>query len=244
MQIILSLSFIVVLYLGLELAIIYFRFKTLPQLQAIDQSDKTLGKGTVIRYIAAGDSTAAGLGASRAEKSYSYRIASFLAQTHQVEYRNIAETGLKTQDVLEKQLSLIIDYRPDVISISMGGNDSTHMLSKNKIFQNYKSIINRLKTGTTAHIYITDTQHYMSKIPKFWIARILPWLYIRILQLRYDNLNDRILALEDERVKIINIFGHAPFKNRRAYYATDYYHPNDEGYENWAAEFIKKINAK
>jgi acyl-CoA thioesterase-1 len=232
---------ILILYFGVEFGIFYYKYSHLPALPKIDQSDKTLGSGPVLRYIAAGDSTSVGEGASGFEKSYAYQIAQYLAKTNTVEYRNIGVVGYKTADVLRNQVDTIIAYKPDVVTISIGPNDATHLVSANKILANYKAIIEKLESQTLAKIYITN-------IANFYGANILPWLYIYLIEYRDQKLNQQLTALEDDRVKIVNIhdFGwnQPPYKNRSKTYAADWFHPNDLGYQNWTAAFLSKIQAK
>src|SRR4051794_27487974 len=96
-----------VLYVGVEFAILYYRENHLPQLPATNISDTVLGSGPALRYIAAGDSTGVGRGASGPNKTYTYQVAQYLAKNHTVEYRNISVIGYKSADVLESQIQQI-----------------------------------------------------------------------------------------------------------------------------------------
>ncbi len=227
---------IIAAYIALELGVFWYRYKTLPELPAIDQSSKTFGHGPALRYIAAGDSTGVGVGASEAENTYPYKVAEFLGQTHTVEYKNIAVKGFRTEDVINKQLETIVAYNPDIITISIGANDATHLASSKKVLDNYKTIIGELEKRTTAKIYITD-------VANFHGASVLPWFYISLLEFRSSGLNKHILQLEDARVKIVNIhdFGWSNYPDMSKTYAADHFHPNDIGYENWANAFLDKI---
>jgi acyl-CoA thioesterase I len=228
---------VLILYFGVELAIFYYRETHLPVLPKIDQAQRTLGSGPALKYIAAGDSTGVGYGASDETKTYTYQVAQFLAKNHTVEYRNISVVGAKTEDVLQNQISQIIAYQPDIITISIGPNDATHLVSENKIISNYKNIIAQLEQGTKAKIYITD-------IANFKDASVLPWFYYYLLEYRSSYINPKILALEDTRTKIVDIhnFGWANY-NRPKTYAADNFHPNDLGYQNWTNAFLNKISS-
>jgi len=229
---------ILVLYLVYELAAFAYRCYHVPALTSIDQSNRTLGNGPALRYIAAGDSTGVGYGASSVEATYTYKIAQFLAEDHAVEYRNISVSGYETGDVLEEQVPQIIAWRPDVVTISMGANDATHLVSSEKILENYKTIISELEKGTAAKIYLTD-------IPNFSGATILPWLYDEFLEYRSRQINPSLLALADPRVKIVDIYNFGwsapPYNDRAATYAADHFHPNDLGYQNWADAFLNAM---
>jgi acyl-CoA thioesterase-1 len=230
---------LIIFYVLTELGIFYYRTTHIPRLPTIDQSDKVFGNGPILRYIAAGDSTAVGYGASGVEKTYPYQIAQFLAKSRTVEYKNISVIGYKTQDVLEKQVNEIIAYKPDVVTISMGPNDATHLVSSEKVLNNYKVIISKLEQGTRAKIYITDVANFNG-------ATILPWFYIKFIEYRSSRLNQKIATLASDRVRIINIhdFGwnSLPYIDRKKTYAADHFHPNDLGYQNWANAFLDQIS--
>ena len=203
---------------------------------SIVQSDQNFGTGGALRYIAAGDSTAVGEGASSVEHTYTYKVAEKLSENSAVAYRNVGVRGAKTQDVLDKQLAQIINFNPDIVTISIGANDTTHLVSSEQIYQNYQEIIKRLTTETKAKIYITD-------VPSFAGAQLLPYVAIAVLENKSAKLNPKLLALENDRVKIIDIhnFGWDKFPDRSVTYSLDYFHPSDVGYENWTDAFLSKI---
>jgi len=227
---------LVIAYAAIEAGVFLYKYKHLPDLKTPDQNEKSFGNGGSIRYIAAGDSTAVGIGATSLETTYPYQVAAFLAKSHVVDYKNIAVGGYTTKDVLEKQVQDIIEFKPDIVTISMGGNDATHLVFESQIIANYKSIISLLEKQTSAKIYITD-------IPHFNGARLLPWFYISLLEFRSGYINPKLLALSDDRTKIINIhdFGWSNYPDLQLTYSADHFHPNDTGYANWAKAFINSI---
>ena len=194
------LNFIFVLLI-IYFAFVYGRYKYVvvrADLPQIKQSDRTIGAGAPLRYIAAGDSTAVGEGASSVEKTYTYRLADFLAQKYLVDYHNMAVVGDKTSDLVQNQLPAIIAFNPDIVTISVGANDINHWVASDQILANYKTIIATLTTKTTAKIYITD-------IPGLQNAKILPFWYRSWIDWRAKKLNLELLALETDRVKFIDI---------------------------------------
>jgi acyl-CoA thioesterase I len=202
----------------------------------LTQMDKTFGQGQSLKYMAAGDSTAFGEGASVIEKTYAYRVAEHLSQTNQVSYKNIAVVGSTTASLIENQIPQIIAYQPDVVTISIGANDRTHLASNNAILKNFQTIIQTLQEKTQAKIYITD-------IPNFNGAELLPAAYIAWLEHQSKTLNPKIKQLENDRVKIVDIhdFGWSQFPDMSVTYAADNFHPNDLGYDNWTNAFLSKI---
>jgi lysophospholipase L1-like esterase len=231
-----TLIYLIAFYISFELVLFVIKYVQIPNLPAIDQTDKTLGQGQTLKLIVTGDSAGVGKGASKTENTFAYRIAQNLSETKRIEYRNIAVSGYKTADVINHQLSDIANYKPDIIVISISGNDATHLVSSNTILSNYRTIIKKLTNETTAKIYITN-------IPHFDDADVLPWFYRRLLEYRSDKINKQIVSLEESRVKIINIhdFGWENFSDLKKTYAADHFHPSDLGYENWANAFLDKI---
>jgi acyl-CoA thioesterase-1 len=203
------------------------------------QPDGVAGTGPALSYLAAGDSTAVGLGASSYPKTYTYQLFQELSKSNKVSYKNIAVSGAKTQDLIDKQLTQIIQQNPDVITISIGANDLNHLVASNKILDNYKTIVDALTNQTHAKIYITS-------IAALKNAKILPWWYRHLIDLRAGSLNKEIAKLESDRVKIINIreFGWDRYPDIQATFAADHFHPSDLGYQNWRDAFLDKILKK
>jgi len=217
------------------LLVFYYKETHLPKLPTIDQTEKTFGTGPALKYVAAGDSTGVGYGASDVTKTYTYQVAQYLAKNHTVDFKNISVVGAKTADVPNSQVGKIIAENPDVVTISIGPNDATHLVSQKQILSNYKAVIQKLEQGTTAKIYITD-------IANFDDATILPWFYRDLLEYRSAQMNHKILALEDSRTKVVDIFNFGwQDYNRAQTYADDHFHPNDLGYQNWTNAFLSKL---
>ena len=193
-------------------------------LTMIEQEDKIFGEGEELRFIVAGDSVALGLGASSVENTFTYRVAESLGKKNKIVYKNIAVKGTKTSDIIEEQLNAIIAFNPDIIVITIGGNDATHLKSKESILDNYNKIIKKLESETDAKIY-------MSNIPNFNGIKPLPKWYINIIEGKSSKVNPKIQALSTERVTIINVHD-----RRREVLITenplapDGFHANDYGY--------------
>ncbi len=215
------------------------------KLPSIVQEDKTFasddenGNTQAIRYIAAGDSTAFGVGASAVDKTYSYRIAEALSDDSKVEYRNVAKSGAKTQDVIDGQLKEIIDYNPDIVTVSIGANDVNHLNNQNQTYTNIRFIAEELEKKTRAEIYLTD-------IPILDKAPLLPYFYRKYLSYQTKKLNKKILALDNGRIHIVDIysFGWDKYPDVGTTFAKDGFHPNDEGYANWTNAFLSKMPKK
>ncbi len=235
MKIILVILAVIIIYVVYVYVRIFVASHDSP-LPVITQVDIEQGQGSPLRYIAAGDSTAVGQGASSVEHTYPRLIAAELAKHNHVVYRNIAARGAQTADVINNQLKQIIEFNPDIITISISANDVTHLKSNDRIFKTYRTILDELTQKTQAKIYITGA-------PNFNGASLLPWPYIQLLEAKSKSFNQQLTQLETARVKIIPIhdFGWDQFPDRSVTYSADHFHPNDIGYQNWAKAFLSKM---
>lgn len=228
----------VVAILGAYLLVYFIRFRYILYLApnpVIVQTDQKLGTGSKIKYLAAGDSTTLGRGASKVEKTYPYQIAEYLAQKHQVEYKNIGVSGARLREVKEQQLPEIISFQPDIVTISIGGNDIDRLASKDYVLTNLNFIISELTTKTRAKIYLAN-------LPNFTGAQLLPYPYVWLIEQRSEPINQAIALLENDRVKIANV--HDFFSDHLkidSTYSADYFHPNDFGYQLWTKAFVEKM---
>ncbi len=205
----------------------------------IIQEDKTFANSVnsrTIKYIAAGDSTAAGEGASAVDKTYTYQLALELSITNKVEYKNVGVRGAQTQDVIDSQLQKIIDYKPDIVTLSIGANDVTHLINAGKIVANFKLITKTLQEKTSAQIYLTN-------IPILDQTTLLPYPYRKYLGYQTKKINPQILALENDQVHIVDIynFGWDSYPDVNVTFAADGFHPSDEGYNNWTNAFLSRM---
>ncbi len=238
MRYVIFVAILVLVYVVCAYARIQYQYKHANN-PSIKQTGSTLGAGPELRYIAAGDSTAVGEGASSVEQTYAYNIAKSLSSRYNVTYENIAKGGAKTEDVIATQLEKIIAFNPDVVTISVGANDATHLRSSQSILRNYKTIIDTLTEKTHAKIYITN-------IANFYGATLLPAWYIQLIEQRSAKLNPEILKLNNgnDRVHIIDIhdFGWSNYPDRALTYSLDHFHPSDLGYQNWANAFLCRMD--
>lgn len=83
------------------------------------------------RYMALGDSIAAGFAATPATQGYVYRLykQGVFAPIPNVLFSNSAVPGATSTDILLYQVPQVARFRPDVITLSSGGNDLLSVLS-------------------------------------------------------------------------------------------------------------------
>ena len=93
------------------------------------KSATSAGTGPWQRYVALGDSFTAGLGdpeplSPGGMRGWADRIAEEISTAHSdFSYANLAVNGLVLQEIVDRQLGPAIAFKPDLVTLSAGGND-------------------------------------------------------------------------------------------------------------------------
>ncbi len=181
---------------------------------------QSTGSGEII-YVAMGDSTAQGIGASRPQTSYVWRYAKNLeAQTgKKVKIVNISRSGAKTKEVLEVQLPQLARVKPDYVTLGIGSNDITAKTKYEDLESDFKAIFALLPKGTV-----------VGEVPFFNDPA--------------DNaLVERVNTLINQQaaeygLKVALIYDAYKTKlHQKKYHSLDFFHPNDWAYREWYLAF-------
>lgn len=84
--------------------------------------------GDAYTFVAVGDSFTEGLEDARDDgrhRGWADLVADHLATVHALRYANLAVRGRRIEHVLSDQLPLVEDWRPDLATLAIGGNDLT-----------------------------------------------------------------------------------------------------------------------
>jgi len=199
----------------------------------------TLGnpKNPQLTYLVMGDSTAVGVGASSLERTYHYQVAKKIADKGNfVKVTNIAESGATVADVVAQQLPKIAEIKAKVISISIGGNDATHMTSHVSFEKNMKIIIAAFNESGAQTVLFGST-------PNMFAIPALPRWFSHLAGVRSMAQNEATKQLLPENIAYIDIFNKARLQGLPDY-ANDWFHPNDKGYERWSKAFTEAMVRK
>ena len=237
-----KITYLIILIVGGYLIFSYIRvvaiikLNTLPK---ISTENQTLGSGSTLVYVAAGDSTGVGVGSSSIDNAYTYQVAQKLSETRQVYFYNVSVSGAKTEDVINSQLKQIIRLQPDIVTLSVGANDITHLKMASVTIKNLKTIIAALERETKAQIYVAN-------MPILKDAPLLPKLFRIILEVKAKKINANLEKLSSDRVKIVPIhdYGWDQFPDLKITFASDQFHPSDIGYKNWTNAYLTTMNLK
>ena len=167
---------------------------------------------SISRIICFGDSLTAGVGASRG-----FDYPSRLALMTGVEVMNAGVPGDTTADGLQRLQEDVLDYHPDVVLITLGGNDLRKRVDIAAVEVNLTAIIEGIQ-DSGAMVVLGGLQ-----IP----------LYGRELSRMYES-----VARQTGSVLIPNIFD-GIFADRRL--MSDSIHPNDAGYEIMTGYFHEAL---
>nr|WP_321402183.1 arylesterase [uncultured Desulfobacter sp.] len=167
---------------------------------------------TVSRVVCFGDSLTRGVGAGKGN-DYPARLAEMTG----LEIINSGVSGDTTASGLARLEEDVLDYEPDVVLITLGGNDLKNRVNVDTARANLAEIVQRIQAGGAMVV----------------LGGIDIPLYGKGYAKMYDS-----LARQTGAVLIPNIleglFGHSEFMS-------DSIHPNDKGYEIMAGYFYKAL---
>jgi lysophospholipase L1-like esterase len=193
----------------------------------------------LVTYLVLGDSTAAGVGAPY-DQGIAMATTRELSRSHEVSMHNVAVSGARIRDVLNEQLPRAANLRPDLVLLSVGANDVTHLTSVRSMRANLREIVRRLRsTNPDVAIVITGSPD-MGSPPR------IPRLLRGLASCRTKQVN-RMFVAEAERLHLT----FAPiaaetgplFRRDRSLFAADRFHPNERGYATWTAVLNRALAA-
>lgn len=191
----------------------------------------------VITYVALGDSTAYGVGASTLEHTYPYGIAQVIADAgYSVHVRNIGRSGARLDEVVHTQFQLV-PKGTDVLSISIGGNDATHLT----LPATYQSLVAKLMAQLTTSgipaILVASTTD-MALTPS------IPPIANTVVGIWAERQNREMQpAVEGIDAAYVNLFKDGKL-DKHELYAIDEFHPGDAGYAKWAPLFAQATRSQ
>lgn len=188
------------------------------------------------RILVIGDSTARGVGALEPVNSIAGRLHEDFPQSEIV---NVGETGLKTYGLREK----IGDFsceKFDLIVIQIGANDIVRFT---RLFRMQDALDDILKTATSCSSEVMLlTSANVGTAPIFSLP--LQWAYTRrTLQVREIFMQ----KAKEHGVIYVDLFQSPqddPFaQHPEVHYASDDFHPSDEGYGVWYRKIKSALNS-
>ena len=208
----------------------------LPDSPPLDHDGHLGGDGPALRMVWLGDSTAAGVGASSADRAMPRRVARALGRP--VDLTVLAVSGDRVSDVVDDQVGALAALRPDVVLVSIGANDVVHLTSNDAYRDAYEDLVAAVPDG--AQLVVLGVPD-MGAPPRFAqpLRAVAGWRG-RQLDRTSREVADDAGALY---VDIAGETGPAMRADPGRLFAVDKYHPSDDGYALWA-EAVVKVLAK
>lgn len=190
-------------------------------------ADKTPG---AVEYIALGDSTAQGIGATNPENGYVGVISRELAQRKNkpVHTINLSKSGAKVDDVLQTQLPKLKELSPSkdtIITIEIGANNMINFDAKS-----FESSMDKVMTQLPPQTLITD-------IPYFGGSRF------KSREPNVEQANNIMYRLAAKHnFTLVPLHQKLQDNSGIETFAPDWFHPSNVAYrDNWAYVFLQRL---
>lgn len=182
-----------------------------------------------ISYVALGDSSAVGVGASRGG-GYPERLASRLRKEgFSLGLTNVGMSGAVIRDVFTSQVKRAVATQPTLVTIGVGTNDIWRGTSLEDFRDDLGRIARRLKP-TGASLVIVNVPD-MALAP---VARMVP---SHLYEGRIEPFNEAISHVAREHgMHVVDLYAASKvfIPERPDFFSFDGFHPSDAGYEQWA----------
>jgi len=195
----------------------------------IPRSKISIGSGEKLNYAIFGDSTSVSQGSDYSE-GYAVKTAEKLAETRQITHQNFGVSGARIADVVYDQVPKSYDFKPDIALIAVGANDVTHFTGFQEVEKGTNKIIDDLRLiNPSVKIVITGSAA-MGSVTRFPepTKSIMAWRTNRVNQIMERVSKDKNVVF----AYIAKETGDQ-FKKHPEYFASDKFHPNNEGYLIW-----------
>jgi len=185
-----------------------------------------------VMYVALGDSTVEGVGASRVELNYVSRLHARLREVYRnARMVNLGVGGATSVDVLSRQLDRAIALMPDLVTMSVGPNDITERVPLADYTRNVDTILGRLVAETSA-VLVVNLLPDLAVTPRFRGHETET-----LVGQRSVEFNVALTRLAKRHgVHLVDLYdaSRREVPDRPELMAGDGYHPSDLGYARWA----------
>lgn len=181
-----------------------------------------------IRLLVLGDSTSAGVGAATQQNALAGHLARALAEHggRGISWRAIGESGATSRDLLERFVDAAVSEPFDLAFLTLGANDALGVRSRGAFGRDLRAIIAGLREAQPQATIL------MSSLPAFFRFVLLP-------EPLKSTLYRHSRSLEAEARSVVGRLGNAhmsppPPPYTEGFFATDLFHPSEQGYRDWA----------
>jgi acyl-CoA thioesterase-1 len=205
---------------------------TSPRAAAEPARTLPLAREDGLLYVALGDSTVSGAGATRPEHNFVSRLAARLGREYgQARTKNLGVPSATAVEVALRQVPEAISLAPQLVTVTVGPNDVLDEVPIETFERNVQFILERLRQETRALIVVNLIPDFV-RTPKF---RVAPNATAMAGQIRRFN---EVLARQagEQGAVLVDLYGpsQAALPAHPHVVSADGYHPSDVGYELWA----------
>jgi lysophospholipase L1-like esterase len=195
---------------------------------------RTLPRDTAapVLYVALGDSTVEGIGATGPDTTYVARLHARLRAVYpRATVANLGVGGATSADVVQGQLERATLLRPQLVTLSIGPNDITGHVPLPEYERQVETIFRRL-AGETGAVVVVTLLPDLAVTPRFRGRPAAPT--VGELTVRFNASLARLARRYG--IEIVDLYepSRAEVPRRPELIAADGYHPSDEGYARWA----------
>lgn len=195
----------------------------------IPRSPSISGTGPKLTYAVIGDSTSIGQG-TEYKQSYAVKTAKHLARKYEVTLINTGISGARTGSLLNSQIHTVIRYKPDVVLLGVGANDTTHFTSLRHLRTSLQQIIDMLEQANPEVRIIATRSPALDSVSRFPpISRFI----LRIRTAQVNRVFDSVIKENHLTAALIAENTRAAFLADPTLTAADNFHPNAMGYALW-----------
>ena len=185
-----------------------------------------------IVYVALGDSTVEGVGATSAATTYVGQLHRRLRAVYPgAQLVNLGVGGATSADVVADQVERAVALAPQLVTLSIGPNDITTGVPVGIYERNVEAILGRLAAGTDA-VIVANLLPDLAVTPRFRAHEARP----KVARLTVEF--NEALARQGRRhgVELVDLHGPSRVEvpAQPELMSRDGYHPSDAGYARWA----------
>jgi acyl-CoA thioesterase I len=189
-------------------------------------------RGAPFLYVALGDSTVEGVGASRRDRNYVSRVHARLRERYPAaRVENLGVGGATSGDVLKRQLDRAIALSPHLITLSVGPNDITRGVTVARYERTMTAILESLARKTPAVVVVNllpdlaVTHRFRGGPYEDQVGR---------LTVEYNDVLRRLVPAHGAELVDVYAPSQREVPQHPELLAADGYHPSDAGYAFWA----------
>jgi lysophospholipase L1-like esterase len=193
-------------------------------------------------YVALGDSTVEGVGASRPEAAWVNLLHARLREIYpKARLLNLGVAGATSAGVLDRQLERAVAAQPDLVTLSVGPNDITGRVPPAEYARNMETILGRLADDTRAVIVLSllpdlaVTPRFRGREAEAAVGR---------LSVEFNGALAPVAGRHAVYVVDLYAASRREVPARPELVAGDGYHPSDLGHARWAELMWEAVQSR